>query len=147
MKVIFTKDVPKIGKKFETKNISDGYAINFLIPRGLAEVATAGAIKRVSTEKIKEDAEKKIQEDLLFKNLKNVDGITVEMTRKANDKGHLFAGIHTAEIAPEITAQTRLVISPEFIKLDKPIKEVGEHKIDVEVQNKKVQFILNIKPL
>jgi len=147
MKVIFLKDVPKIGKKYEAKEMSDGYALNFLIPRGLAEVATNASAKRMAVEKAKEDAERKIQEDLLLKNLKDVDGVTIEMEGKANEKGHLFAGIHSAEIAPEITKQTRLIISPEFIKLEKPIKEVGEHQITVEVQNKKVTFTLNIKPL
>ena len=144
MKVILLKDVPKVGRKYDAKSISDGYALNFLIPRGLAEVATAEAVKRIAIEKARENAERKVHEDLLLKNLKDVDGITVEITGKANDKGHLFAGIHAAEIAPEITKQTRLVISPEFIKLDKPIKETGNHEITVGVQDKTVKFTLKI---
>ncbi len=147
MKVILLKDIPSVGKKFDSKNVSDGHALNFLIPKGLAEAATASAIKRLNLEKAREEGERKIQADLLFKNLKDVDGITVAMRGKANEKGHLFAGIHAAEIAPEITKQTRLIIAPEFIKLDKPIKEVGEHTIDVEVQGKKVTFTLTIASL
>ncbi|MCR4334134.1 MAG: 50S ribosomal protein L9 [Patescibacteria group bacterium] len=144
MKIILLKDTPKVGKKYDVKDISDGYALNLLIPKGFAEIATEKAVKRVSVEKAKEDIEKKIQEDLLLKNLNDMNGIVIEMAGKANEKGHLFAGIHSAEIAPEITKQTRLIISPEFIKLDKPIKEVGEHEITVQVQDKTVKFKLKI---
>ncbi|MSR71485.1 MAG: 50S ribosomal protein L9 [Candidatus Taylorbacteria bacterium] len=145
MKVILLKDVAKVGKKYETKIVSDGFALNSLIPKGLAQVATPAFIKSITLLKANEDAEKKIQEDLLMKNLKDLEGIKVEMIAKANEKGHLFAGIHNAEIAPEITKQTRLIVSPEFIKLDKPIKEIGDHKITVEVQGKTVAFTLTIK--
>lgn len=144
MKIILLKDTPKVGKKYDIKDISDGYALNLLIPRGFAEVATNKSIKRISLEKSKDDVEKKIQEDLLLKNLNDMNGIVIEMSGKASEKGHLFAGIHSAEIAPEITRQTRLIISPEFIKLDKPIKEVGEHEITVQVQDKTVKFKLKI---
>jgi large subunit ribosomal protein L9 len=147
MKVIFLKDVPKVGKKYETKNISDGYALNFLIPKGLAQAATKDALKRLEALKSKDEAAKKIQEDLLFKNLKEIDGKVVTLTEKANEKGHLFAGIHKAELIPAIESQTRVQIHPDFILLDKPIKEVGEHPVTVSVKDKKAVFTLEVKAL
>lgn len=147
MKVIFLKDVQKVGKKYETKDISDGYALNFLIPKGLAEVATKNAVKRIDTLKAKDDESKKIHEDLLLKNLKGIEGKKVTITEKANEKGHLFAGIHKAELIPAIESQTRVQIHPDYIMLDKPIKEVGEHTITVAVQDKKATFILEVKAL
>jgi large subunit ribosomal protein L9 len=142
MKVILLKDVPKVGKRYETKNVADGFALNFLIPQKLGEIASAAAVKRVELERARDTAERKVHEDLLIKNLKNIDGATVTIKGRANEKGHLFAGIHTGEIVPEITAQTRVQINPEFIVLEKPIKEVGEYDIEIKVQNKSAKFKL-----
>lgn len=89
--------------------------------------------------------DKKVRENLLSKNLKSLHDVVVEVVREANEKGHLFAGIHTAEIGPLIFDQTRIDVLPEFIKLDKPIKEVGEHKIDVSIHGKSATFILKVK--
>ena len=145
MKIILIKDVADVGRRYETKNIADGYALNFLIPKGLAIAATADAIKKIDAIKGREEGEKRVQEELLLKNLKELDGATVTMTEKANPKGSLFAGIHKAEIIPEIQKQTRLQISPEFIVLEKPIKEVGDHMIEVKVKDKSVKFKLSVK--
>jgi len=144
MKVIFLKNVPKVGKKYETKDISDGYALNFLIPKGLAEAATGGALKKLETLKSREAAEKQIQEDLLVKSLKEVEGKTVRITEKANEKGHLFAAVHKEEIIPAIFEQTRVQIHPDFLVLEKPIKEVGDHSIVIAVKDKKAEFVLSI---
>lgn len=145
MKVIFLKDVPKIGKRHETKNIADGYASNFLIPNGLAIAATPDAVKRIATEKGREDGERKVHEDLLIKNLKEIDGKSVTMTETANEKGHLFAGIHAAEIVPAVFKETQVQIAPEFIVLEKPIKEVGEYTINLKVGDRSAKFKLVIK--
>jgi len=142
MKVILLKDVAKLGKKYEVKEVSDGHAVNFLIPRGAVLIATSSNLKKVESQKGQETGERQVKSDLLLKNLEDVKGIVVEMSEKANDKGHLFAGIHKEEIIPVIKAQTRLDILPEFIVLDKPIKEVGEHVIEVKVEDISVTFKL-----
>jgi len=142
MKVILLQNVPKIGKKFEQKVVSDGYATNFLIPRGLAEIATTSSVSRIMLRKSQSDTEAKIHEDLLLKNLHDLEGVRIEMTEAANDKGHLFAGIHAQELIPVIAEQTRLQILPEYIILEKPIKAVGEHQIPVTIQNTTVTFTL-----
>ena len=145
MKIILLKDVPKVGRRYETKNISDGYALNMLIPRGLAVIATPDAVKRLELEKSRDEGEKKIHHELLLANLSKLDGTTITVTEKVNEKGHLFAGIHTAEISEAIEKQTRLQVSPEYIMLDKPIKEVGSHEIEVKAGDKKVKFNLQVK--
>jgi large subunit ribosomal protein L9 len=145
MKVILLKDVAKLGKKYEVKNVSDGHAANFLIPHGLVEIATAGNLKKLDTQKTKEEGERKIRNDLLAKNLNDISEVVIQMEEKANDKGHLFAGIHKEELAPVIKAQTRLDIPAEFIHLSKPVKEVGEHEIEVKVEDKTVKFKLIVK--
>lgn len=140
MKIILKQDVPKIGKKFETKNVSDGYALNFLIPKGLAEVATVASAKKAEDAIKAQEALRKIHEDLILKNLKNIDGVTITIADKANEKGHLFAGIHKDQIVSELKKETRLEILPEFVELEKPIKEVGEHQVKVSIQGKTATF-------
>lgn len=145
MKIILLKDVPKIGKKYDMKDISDGHALNMLIPRGLAIPATNEAVKKIAIEKSKMEGEKKVQQELLLKNIQELDGITIIMNGKANEKGHLFAGIHKAELIPEIKKQTRLDIEVEHLMLDKPIKEIGDHDIEVKAAGKTVKFTLRVQ--
>jgi large subunit ribosomal protein L9 len=145
MKIVLIKDTKGVGKKHDIKDVADGFALNSLIPNGNAEVATAAVLARVAKVKMQEEADKKVREDLLSKNLKSIHDAVVEVTVGANEKGHLFAGLHAADIAPMVKEQTRIDVMPEFIVLEKPIKEVGEHKIDVKVQGKSATFTLNVK--
>lgn len=145
MKIVLLKDVKGVGKKNDIKNVADGFALNSLIPQGLAEVATAKSTVRVELVKKQEEADRKVKEDLLSKNLKSIHDVTVTATLEANEKGHLFAGIHAADIAPLVKSQTEIDVLPEFIKLDKPIKEIGKYQIDVKVQGKSATFTLVVK--
>lgn len=147
MKVILLKSVPKIGRKYDVLNVSEGFAMNALFPKNLAEHATPKALERVKVLKASEEADKKVQEELLLKNFKDISGTTIEISGKANDKGHLFAGIHKEELISALKDQARLDISAEYIVLDKPIKELGEHKIEVKVQDKSAEFTVVLKVL
>ncbi len=144
MKVILLKDVKKLGKKFEIKSVADGFALNFLIPQRLAEVSNDSNMSKLNARKTMDEAQKKIQEDLLMKNLKSLDGVTLELKEAANDKGHLFKGVHKEEITAGLKSQGHLDITPNYIVLDKPIKEVGEYEIEAKVQEKSVKFKLVI---
>lgn len=145
MKVVLLKDVKGVGKKYETKNAADGYAMNFLIPKGLAETATEGALKRSEFLKTQDAAERKVQEDLLMKNLKSLEGVVLKLTEKANEKGNLFAQIHKPEIVKAAKEQAKIDLIEDLIELAKPIKEIGEHEIVVKVQDKVAKFKLVIE--
>lgn len=140
MKVILLHDVPKIGKKYDVKNVADGYALNMLIPKGFAEAADAQAVRRAEEMKAREAAERKVQEDLLEKNLKSVGEITLRFTEKANDKGHLFAGLHKERILAALKKNGHLDIPAHCIDMDKPIKEVGEYTVPVKAGEKAAAF-------
>ncbi len=140
MKVILIKDVPKLGIKYDVKEVSAGYARNFLFSRGLAEQATEKIIKAVEIKKKQMGQEKEISQDILEKNLTAIDGLKLTITEKANEKGHLFAGVHKEEIAKILKEQKHVEIPAELIDLEHPIKEIGEHKIQV----KDKEFILEI---
>lgn len=145
MKVILLKDISGVGRKYDVKDLKSGYALNFLIPKGDATAATPAAVKRVQAEKAKLDGERKVQEDLLAKNIQDLDGFTLTITGKANEKGHLFAGLHRDAIALELEKQSKLQINPSFIALDHPVKEVGEHNIVVNAGGKSATFKLVIQ--
>ncbi len=140
MKVILQKDVAKLGRKFDIKDVNSGYAQNLLIPKGLAIIATPDAIKRMEMERAKAEGEKRVEKDLLAKNIKDLDGISITIIGKANDKGHLFAGIHKEAIVEELLKQTQLQIDPESISMTQPIKEIGEHTVEVKTGDKKASF-------
>ncbi len=147
MKVVLLKDVAGIGRKYDIKNVSDGYALNFLIPKKVAEIGTAQAIGRAERMKSQDKTVQKIHEDLLLKNLASLEGVSIEIAGKANEKGHLFAAIHAATIAQELKKQKGVDVLPEFLVIEKPIKELGEHEIPVKVQDKAGKFMLVVKPL
>jgi large subunit ribosomal protein L9 len=145
MKIILLKDVPKVGRKYETKDVSEGYAANLLIPRGLAVAATASAQKTISLEKAKIEGEKKIHDELLIKTLGDLDGKTLTIEEKANEKGHLFAGLHKPELLKLIKDQTRLELNDEHVVLDKPIKTAGEHVIELKGAGKTAKLTIVIE--
>ena len=138
--MIVLKDVRKVGQKYDIKNVADGYAMNMLLPRGLAKTATPQALEQIETMKKADLAERQIQGELLAKNLETNKDLTLRLKEKANDKGHLFAGVTKEMLAEEILKVARLNIPPESIQLPKPLKEIGEYKIAVEALGKKAEF-------
>jgi len=145
MKIILLKDVQNVGRKFETKNVSDGFAMNSLIPQKLAEIATSGALKRLDTAMKRNEEHKKIQSDLLAKNIEGLQDITVKMQGKGNEQGHLFAAIHKADLIAAIKEQTKLDIDEDHITIDKPIKEAGEHTIKIKADDKEGEIKLIVE--
>ncbi len=145
MKVIFLQDVPGKGKRHDIKEVSGGYAINFLFPKKLAELATPKAIIELENRKKDIEIEKEVQEDLLIKNLEEIKNREVHMKAKADEKGHLFSGIHKKEIIEAMHTEHRADISEEFIILEKPIKEIGEFDIPISIKDKKSSFKLIIE--
>lgn len=147
MKVILLKDVKNVGKKFDVKDVASGHALNLLIPRGEATPATPGALKHLHAQKAQTEGERRVQEELLAKNIKDLDGKTLKVAVKANDKGHLFAGMHKEAVIAEVKKQTQLDIDPSFIDMEHPLKEVGSHVIAVKGGNKTAKFTLVVEAL
>ena len=147
MKVIFLKDVPRVGRRHEIKEVNDGYAANFLFPRKLAERATPQAMAELEKRKKEIMVEREIQEELLEKSLESLKGKVVTIKAKADEKGHLFSGIHKKEISLALATEHRAAVDEEFIILDKPIKEIGEFEIPVQIKNKKSSFKVLVEKL
>ena len=123
MKVIFIKDLKGQGKVGEEKNISDGYAKNFLIPKGYAIEATNA---NINDYKGKKDSEN-------FKKQQEISEINLKLTAKSGDNGKLFGSITSKELAESINKQFGLTIDKKKIVLPDGIKTVGTHKVEVKL--------------
>ncbi len=145
MKIILLKDVAKVGKRHEIKNIADGYAQNFIIPRGCGMPATDANIRKIELMKNASDTDRSVQETLLLKNLEALSEVTINISGKANEKGNLFAGIHKDEIVEAVQKQANITIHPDFLLLDKPFKETGNHIVIVQAGGKKANLKLSIE--
>jgi large subunit ribosomal protein L9 len=137
MKVIFLKDVPRVGKRHDIKEINDGYAFNFLFPRKLAEMANAKNIANFENRKKEISIKKEIQNELLEKNLEEIKGKSIILKAKADPKGNLFSSIHKKDIILEMQKKHRVEIAENFIDLEKPIKQIGEFEIAIKIKDKK----------
>mgnify|MGYP001616283881 FL=1 len=147
MRVIFLQDVPRVGKRHDIKEMNDGYAMNFLLPRKLAELATSKAIAELEKRKKNIEIEREVEMNLLLRNLEEIKNKTVHLKAKADEVGHLFSGIHPKEILEAMRAEHNAEISEEFIVLEKPIKEVGEFEIPIEIKGKKSSFKLVVEKI
>ncbi len=145
--MILLKDVPGLGRRHEVKEISPGYARNFLIPKKLAEFAAPGALARLERTAAVESAEDKIRGDLLGKNIESANGLTLTLKEKANDLGHLFAGIHKEELSQAIKKDLQLEIPAEYIVLDKPIKETGTFNLSIKGKEREATLTLAVEKL
>ena len=133
MKVILTGDIKSLGKEGEVKEVADGYARNFLIPRGLAVEATSGKMKE--TEEKKERLEKqKDRETAQAQVLKNkLDGKIVVLQARAGGADKLFGAITSREIAEAIQTQHGIKIDKKKVELGDPIKHLGEYPIKLKI--------------
>ena len=147
MKIILLKDIKKIGKKYDIKDVADGYALNSLIPNNIAVPATHSYLKLVEAKKkqsalMKEDFKKAFE----FAVSKLPEG-KLHVSGKVNEKGHLFAGIHEDQIIEEFKKETGVILCSEHFSLEKPLKELGEHIIDLKVEGETYKLKIVVKPL
>ncbi|MDB5254337.1 MAG: ribosomal protein [Parcubacteria group bacterium] len=136
MKVIFLKDVKGVGRKYEEKNVADGYAINSLIPKKLAVPATGSAAGQIKSLKENDAKHKEAELQKLRGHIQNLSGIELVVETKANEKNHLFAALTKEKISELLLKEKGIEIEANCIKTD-PIKELGTFTIPVRVENEK----------
>ncbi len=131
MKVILLEDVKKIGKRFDVKEVSDGYAKNFLFPNGLADTATSSALKQL--EKKKTEIEKEDRETMkhLDEIARKINDRNLEFPIKTGPRGEVFGSV-TKDMILKGLRDTGLIRTERVeIKIERPLKGLGEHKIEV----------------
>ncbi|MCC2683476.1 MAG: ribosomal protein [Paenibacillaceae bacterium] len=135
MRVIFLKDVKGQGKKGEMKEVAEGYAVNFLIPRGVAAPATEGKQKQLQELNQAEQKRKDREEDDARKLATKLEGITLAIKAKSGEGGRLFGSITTKHIADQLAASQKIVIDKRKIVLDDPIRTLGVTEVPIKLHH------------
>ncbi|MBQ0098752.1 MAG: 50S ribosomal protein L9 [Oscillospiraceae bacterium] len=133
MKAVLLQDVKSLGKKGELVNVSDGYARNFLFPKGLAKEANAQAMNElknaIQSKKFKTDTEiAKAKENKAM-----LEGEKFVMLAKAGKEGKLFGSITAKEISAEIKKQKGIDVDKRKVTIEKEIKTCGEYKAEIKL--------------
>ncbi|NMO94213.1 50S ribosomal protein L9 [Paenibacillus lemnae] len=132
MKVIFIKDMKGQGKKGEIKEVSEGYANNFLFPRGVARPATDGNMKTLEQQHASEEKRKQQEKDEALALGKQLEEMTIVMKTKAGEGGRLFGAVTSKQIAEALAAQ-KLKIDKRKIELGEPIRSLGVTQVTVKL--------------
>jgi large subunit ribosomal protein L9 len=132
---ILTQNVDNLGEKGDVVDVSPGYLRNFLVPRKLAQPATAGSIaeaqrRRDAAEKAVRDAAEKAQENAAL-----LSKTVLTITHPAGDDGRLFGSVTSQEIVDAIRQARGLKLDRRKVQLEEPIKTTGSHMVTVEVHD------------
>ncbi len=127
MKVIFLADVQGTAKKGEIKEVSDGFARNFLLKNNLAKLATAGAVNELKASAVKKQKEEESELRQWQREAARLDGQEVFVVEKATPDGKLYAAVGGTKLAAALKSQVGAVVDPKLIKTPKPIKQLGTH--------------------
>ena len=125
MKVLLLQDVRSQGKAGQIIDVSDGYARNFLFPKGLASPADAQTINAVRIKNEAEAHKKKVQRQRALELVSEMSNLTVKVYAKAGDNGRLFGSVTSKEIASALKEQFDIVVDRKKIYLEEPIRALG----------------------
>ncbi len=132
MKVILLDDVSKLGRRGEVRDVSDGYARNFLIPKKLALSATHGNLKNLEHIKTQQEAKADRVKSDAEALRERIEALTYEERRQASEEGKLFGSVTSQHIA-EFLEQHRISIERRRVQLDEPIKTLGESVVAIRI--------------
>jgi large subunit ribosomal protein L9 len=133
MKVILQKPVDKLGVPGDVVDVADGYARNYLMPRGLAVKASKGGVKHV--ESLKRAHTTKVSQ-AHAEAQEVADRLTaspIKVRARVGEEGRLFGSVTAAEVAEEIERQTGVKVDRRDVRLDEPIRSVGVHQVTVHL--------------
>ncbi|HYJ13708.1 MAG TPA: 50S ribosomal protein L9 [Thermomicrobiales bacterium] len=136
MRIVLRQDVPKVGEAGTIQTVSNGYARNYLIPQGLAVVATDGEIKMAQHNLAVKERKVLRQEEQLKSLAEKIQGQRLSFTAKAGDQGRLFGSITAADVATALAAAVGEEIDRRRVVLDEPLRTVGEHSVTVHLVGK-----------
>ena len=129
MKVIFLEDVRGKGKKGELKEVSDGYARNYLLPKKLAKEATADTLNTFKLQEKARQAQIAREKEEAHANVEKLEHMIVLVSAKAGANGRLFGAVTSKEISEELEKQHGMVIEKNKIVLPEPIKNYGSYEV------------------
>jgi large subunit ribosomal protein L9 len=144
VRVILRRDVDAVGKKGDILEVADGYARNFLLPKGLAIKATAGAESQAASMRrardVKDARDRGAAEDVATRLVPAV--ITIKA--KAGTEGRLFGSVTAADVVDAVSSQTGIELERRRLHLDEPIKSIGTHQVTAKLHND-VEFPITVE--
>ena len=134
MKVILTEDVRNVGRKFEVKEVNDGYARNFLFPNKFAEPATPTALKKLAARKEEHDKDEALLLGRLSAIAKKINETKLEFTVKVDDSGAVFGSVNKESILKALREHD--IVTKERVEIDLkyPLKELGEYTVPIDLK-------------
>lgn len=131
MKVILLQDVSNLGSAGEVKEVRNGFARNYLLPHGLATVASPAALKQVEEQRrIEEHREKKVGKDL-GSLAEKLQGKVITLQAKAGSEGRLYGSVTNADIAEALSQEVGQEVDKHKVELEEPLKQLGRHEVTI----------------
>ena len=141
MKIVLTQDVPKVGDLGTIQDVRDGYARNYLIPNGMARIATPGMIRQVEERQEAELRRIAALEDDMRELAEQIDGIRLEIQARVGEQGRLFGSVTSSDIADRLGEIVGQEIDRRKVDLDAPIRQVGEFVVPIRLVGRLVPTI------
>lgn len=146
MKIILLKDIAKIGKRGEVKEVADGYAMNVLIKKEMALMATPSELMKWKQKADSQNHKKELATNTFVQLIDKIRNEKIVITgKKADAKGQLFAAIHEEDIADAIFKVTSLSVDPKQIILTSIIKSLGSHTVEIKQGTQKETIAIEVK--
>lgn len=133
MKVLLLQDIENLGKEGEVKDVADGFAMNFLIPKNMAEPATEAALQKAEAKKKKEAEKARRELEEAQKLAERLEGREIYLRVKEKN-GKLFGSVNEKSIADALKGEG-IDINEKNIKITEPIKEIGEYEVQVDLNH------------
>ena len=143
MKVVLRDDVENIGRKGDLIEVTDGFARNFLVPRGLAMKATKGVVQQAEAMRRNREARDARDREAAQALADQLTGKRIELRARAGEGGRLFGSVTSADVADAVRAQTGVELDRRKTQLAEPLKELGAVEVPVKL-HADVEVILNV---
>lgn len=144
MKVVLRSDVEAVGKKGDILEVADGFARNYLIPKGKAIVATTGVVTQAAAMRRSRDLKDAKDRESAEVVARTLVPAVIRIPAKAGAEGKLFGSVTTAEIATAVASQTGVELDRRKLHLDEPIKTLGTHQVAVKLHSD-VEFPVTVE--
>lgn len=145
MKVILLRDIAKLGKRNDVVEVSQGYAMNVLVAKGEAKIATDAVLNQIKQEEKHKAYKKEVAQSAFLKLIEKLRTTPIAISGKRHQEGSLFAHISEEDIAQAIYVSTGISINPKQVQIQNPIKHHGTYQIILEEGGKKEEVTLIVK--
>jgi large subunit ribosomal protein L9 len=144
MRIVLRSDVPNLGKRGDICDVADGYARNFLLPKGHAIPANSGIAQQAATMRKARETKDAHDRQAAEGVARSLVQLVIRVPMRAGPEGRLFGSVTTANIADAISEQASVDIDRHRIQLDEPIKTLGTHEVPVRLHSE-VEFPVTVE--